>query len=173
MGAVLHTLNIRLFPEQLAYVANHAEDKAIIVDASFIPLLARVRDQLTTVKHIVVAGAGEPIGWAPTLSYEELLGAESRVRLAGVDERQAAAMCYTTGTTGNPKGVVYSHRSTYLHSMGITSATTLGISEHDRVLSIVPMFHANAWGTALRGVHHRRRPGHAPAVPAGRAAGPP
>ncbi len=148
MGAVLHTLNIRLFPEQLAYVANHAEDKAIIVDASLIPLLARVRDQLTTVKHIIVAGAGDTDGLGPTLSYEELLGAEEPgFDWPEFDERQAAAMCYTTGTTGNPKGVAYSHRSTFLHSMAITSASSLGINEQDRVLSIVPMFHANAWGT--------------------------
>ena len=148
MGAVLHTLNIRLFPEQLAYVVNHAEDKAIIVDASLIPLLARVRDQLTTVKHIIVAGAGDTDALGPTLSYDELLGAEEPgFDWPEFDEHQAAAMCYTTGTTGNPKGVAYSHRSTFLHSMAITSASSLGINEQDRVLSIVPMFHANAWGT--------------------------
>jgi fatty-acyl-CoA synthase len=148
MGAVLHTLNIRLFPEQLAYVVNHAEDKAIIVDSSLIPLLARVRDQLTTVKHIIVAGAGDTDALGPTIEYDELLGAEEPgFDWPEFDERQAAAMCYTSGTTGNPKGVAYSHRSTYLHSMAITSASSLGINEQDRVLSIVPMFHANAWGT--------------------------
>ncbi|HEY1987911.1 MAG TPA: long-chain fatty acid--CoA ligase [Acidimicrobiales bacterium] len=148
MGAVLHTLNIRLFPEQLAYVVNHAEDKAIIVDASLIPLLARVRDQFTTVKHIIVAGAGDTDALGPTLAYDELLGAEEPgFDWPEFDEHQAAAMCYTSGTTGNPKGVAYSHRSTFLHSMAITSASSLGINEQDRVLSIVPMFHANAWGT--------------------------
>ncbi len=148
MGAVLHTLNIRLFPEQLAYVVNHAEDKVIIVDAVLIPLLARVRDQLTTVKHIVVAGSGDTSGLGETHSYEELLGAEEPgYSWPSFDERQAAAMCYTSGTTGNPKGVVYSHRSTYLHSFAVTSGAALGISDQDRVLSIVPMFHANAWGT--------------------------
>jgi fatty-acyl-CoA synthase len=148
MGAVLHTLNIRLFPEQLAYVVNHAEDKAIIVDASLIPLLARVRDQLTTVKHIIVAGPGDTDALGSTFAYDELLGAEEPgFDWPEFDERQAAAMCYTTGTTGNPKGVAYSHRSTFLHSMAITSASSLGINEQDRVLSIVPMFHANAWGT--------------------------
>ncbi len=148
MGAVLHTLNLRLFPEQLAYVINHAEDKVIIVDASLVPLLARVRDQLTTVKHIVVAGAGDAGALGETSSYEEMLAAEEPgYPWPAFDERQAAAMCYTSGTTGNPKGVVYSHRSTYLHSMAITSASSLGINELDRVLSIVPMFHANAWGT--------------------------
>ena len=148
MGAVLHTLNLRLFPEQLAFVINHAEDKVIIVDDSLVPLLARVRDQLTTVKHIVVAGTGDASLLGETLSYEELLGAEEPgYAWPTFDERQAAAMCYTSGTTGNPKGVVYSHRSTFLHTMAITSGSSLGINELDRVLSIVPMFHANAWGT--------------------------
>lgn len=148
MGAVMHTLNIRLFPEQLSYIVNHAEDKAIIVDASLIPLLARVRDQLTTVKHFIVVGKGDPDALGNTLDYDELLAAERPgFQWPELDERQAAAMCYTSGTTGNPKGVAYSHRSTYLHSMAITSASSLGINEHDRVLSIVPMFHANAWGT--------------------------
>src|SRR5580692_2466957 len=147
MGAVLHTLNLRLFPEQLAYVINHAEDKVIIVDGSLIPLLARVRDQLGTVKHIVVVGDGDPSALGETLSYEELLGAEEPgYAWPTFDEHQAAAMCYTSGTTGNPKGVVYSHRSTYLHSFAGMSANALGATERDRVLVIVPMFHANAWG---------------------------
>ena len=148
MGAVLHTLNLRLFPEQLAYVINHAEDQIIIVDASLAPLLARVRDQLTTVKHIVVAGDGDTEALGETLSYEELLGAEEPgYDWPSLDERLAAAMCYTTGTTGNPKGVVYSHRSTYLHAFAVTSGAALGVHDQDSVLSIVPMFHANAWGT--------------------------
>ena len=148
MGAVLHTLNLRLFPEQLSYVINHAEDQVIIVDASLVPLLARVRDQLTTVKHIVVAGDTDTSALGETLSYEELLAAEDPgYAWPSFDERQAAAMCYTSGTTGNPKGVVYSHRSTYLHSFAVTSGAALGIHDQDIVLSIVPMFHANAWGT--------------------------
>ena len=148
MGAVLHTLNLRLFPEQLAYVINHGEDEVIIVDSSLVPLLARVRDQLTTVKHIVVAGDGDTSALGETHSYEALLAAEEPgYEWPSFDERQAAAMCYTSGTTGNPKGVVYSHRSTFLHTMAITSGSSLGINERDRVLSIVPMFHANAWGT--------------------------
>jgi acyl-CoA synthetase (AMP-forming)/AMP-acid ligase II len=148
MGAVLHTLNLRLFPEQLAYVINHAEDQVIIVDAVVAPLLARVRDQLTTVKQILVVGAGDTSGLGETLPYEELLGAEEPgYDWPQFDERNAAAMCYTSGTTGNPKGIVYSHRSTYLHTMAITSGSSLGVNERDRVLSIVPMFHANAWGT--------------------------
>jgi len=148
MGAVLHTLNLRLFPEQLAFVINHAEDQVIIVDDTLVPLLARVRDQLTTVKHFVVAGGGDGSALGETLSYEELLDAEEPGYVwPSFDERKAAAMCYTSGTTGNPKGVAYSHRSTYLHTFAITSGSSLGINERDRVLSIVPMFHANAWGT--------------------------
>lgn len=149
MGAVLHTLNIRLFPEQLAYVINHAEDKVIIVDGSIAPLLARVKDHLTTVEQFITVGpvaeGGEALG--ETLDYEELLaGEDPGYAYPDVDERAAAAMCYTSGTTGNPKGVVYSHRSTYLHSFGIASAQAMALTEHDRVLAIVPMFHANAWG---------------------------
>jgi len=148
MGAVLHTLNLRLFPEQLSYVVNHAEDRVIIVDASLVPLLARVRDQLTTVKHVVVAGPGDHSALGETLSYDDMLAAEEPgFPWPTFDERKAAAMCYTSGTTGNPKGVVYSHRSTVLHSMAVTSGSSLGINELDNVLSIVPMFHANAWGT--------------------------
>ena len=148
MGAVLHTLNIRLFPDQLAYVVNHAEDQVIIVDGSLVPLLARVRDQLRTVRHIVVVGPGERDALGTTLDYDDLLAAAGPgYAWPTFDERRAAAMCYTSGTTGNPKGVVYSHRSTFLHTMDVTSAATLGINERDRVLAVVPMFHANAWGT--------------------------
>jgi len=148
MGAVLHTLNLRLFPEQLAYIVNHAEDQVIMCDASIAGLLARVRDQIPTVRHIVVVGDGDAEALGATLAYEDLLAAEEPgFDWPRFDERQAAAMCYTSGTTGNPKGVVYSHRSTFLHSMAITAGSSLGISERDSVLSIVPMFHANAWGT--------------------------
>ncbi len=147
MGAVLHTLNIRLFPEQLAYVVNHAADKVIIVDASIAPLLARVRDQLTTVEHIITCGEGDTTGLGETLDYEELIGAQSPgYAYPDLDEKAAAAMCYTSGTTGNPKGVAYSHRSTYLHSMAVTSSQALQLNEQERILLIVPMFHANAWG---------------------------
>ena len=146
MGAVLHTLNIRLFPEQLTYVINHAEDSVLLVDASLVPLLARIHDQLETVKTVIVVGEGDASALGETLSYEELLAAEEPgFDWPELDERDAAAMCYTSGTTGNPKGVVYSHRSTYLHSMA--SAASLGIREGQRLLMIVPMFHANAWGT--------------------------
>ncbi len=147
MGAVLHTLNIRLFPEQLAYVANHAKDKVIIVDASIAPLLARVRDQLTTVEHIIICGEGDTSGLGETLDYEEIISDQiPGFDYPELDERSAAAMCYTSGTTGNPKGVAYSHRSTWLHSMAVTSSQALGVNESERVLLIVPQFHANAWG---------------------------
>jgi fatty-acyl-CoA synthase len=162
MGAVLHTLNLRLFPEQLSYVINHAEDRVILVDATIIPLLARVVKDLKTVEHFVVMGPGargvpemavdtSPLG-ENVLSYEELLAAESPgFEWPELDERSAAAMCYTSGTTGNPKGVVYSHRSSYLHSMGECSGSIFAISERDRILPIVPMFHANAWGLPYAG----------------------
>jgi fatty-acyl-CoA synthase len=153
MGAVLHTLNIRLFPEQLSYVTNHAEDRVVLVDDSLIPLLARVRETLETVEHFVVIGGGDASALGPgTLRYEELLAAEPPdFDWPALDERAAAAMCYTSGTTGNPKGVVYSHRSTVLHSFGTTSGAAWAISERDRVLLIVPMFHANAWGLPYAG----------------------
>ena len=153
MGAVLHTLNLRLFPEQLTYIVNHAEDRVILVDATLIPLLARVASELKTVEQFVVIGEGDASALgANVLSYEELLAAESPgFDYPDVDERSAAAMCYTSGTTGNPKGVVYSHRSTYLHSMAATSGTTFALTERDRILPIVPMFHANAWGLPYAG----------------------
>ncbi len=148
MGAVLHTLNIRLFPDQLAFVVNHAEDRVIIVDASIAPLLAKVRDQLTTVEHIIVKGPGDASILGETLDYDELLAAEDTgYDYPLLDERSGAAMCYTSGTTGNPKGVMYSHRSSYLHSVMVTSSANIAMSEHDRMLVIVPMFHANVWGT--------------------------
>ncbi|MFD0853823.1 AMP-binding protein, partial [Actinomadura adrarensis] len=151
MGAVLHTLNLRLFPDQLVYIANHAEDYVVIVDGSLIPLLAPVLPQMKTVRHVIVVGDGDTAPLADAgkelHSYEELLAAApSTFDWPEIDERSAAAMCYTSGTTGNPKGVVYSHRSAYLHSMAICTGNGLGMDEHDRVLPVVPMFHANAWG---------------------------
>jgi fatty-acyl-CoA synthase len=148
MGSVLHTLNIRLFPEQLAFIINHAQDRIIIVDASLAPLLARIRDQIPLVEKIIVHGE-EPTGvLGETLDYETLLAAERPgYEWPELDERDAAIMCYTSGTTGNPKGVVYSHRSTWLHSMASMTANSIGLSERDRCLLIVPMFHVNAWGS--------------------------
>src|SRR5499433_1190432 len=148
MGAVLHTLNVRLFPEQLTYVINHGEDKVILVDDSLVPVLARVARDLTTVEHYVVIGSGDlaPLG-LHALRYDALLAAEQPgFAWPAVDEHAAAAMCYTSGTTGNPKGVVYTHRSTFLHSMALCMTGSIGLNDTDRVLPIVPMFHANAWG---------------------------
>ncbi|PKV92562.1 fatty-acyl-CoA synthase [Amycolatopsis echigonensis] len=152
MGAVLHTLNIRLSAEQIRFIAGHAEDKAVIVDSSLVPLLARVLPGLDTVKVVLVTGDDgdlaplEGSGKA-VLRYEDVLGAESpEFAWTDADEDAGAAMCYTSGTTGDPKGVVYSHRSLYLHSMAACTGNGLGIAEQDRILPIVPMFHANAWG---------------------------
>lgn len=152
-GRVLHTLNIRLFPEQLVYIVNHAEDEVIFVDRSLVALLWPLLDQLHTVRHIVVMddGRGEvpsPDGGRALHDYEDLLAAASPVDFAVDDENRAAAMAYTSGTTGNPKGVIYSHRSTYLHTLACMSAGSLGVQESDRILPVVPMFHANAWGLA-------------------------
>jgi fatty-acyl-CoA synthase len=147
MGAILHTLNIRLFPDQLVYVVNHGADRVVIVDGSIAHLLAAVRDRLETVEHIIVCGDGDLTGLGETLDYEELIAAEQPgFTYPDLDERAAAAMCYTSGTTGNPKGVVYSHRSTFLHCFNVMSAGSLGFNERDRVLMVVPQFHANAWG---------------------------
>jgi fatty-acyl-CoA synthase len=148
MGAVLHTLNIRLSPEQLAYIINHAEDRVIIVDASLAGLFARVLDQLPEGTTIIVHGEESTGVLGDTLDYETLLGAERPgYEWPVLDERDAAIMCYTSGTTGNPKGVVYSHRSTWLHSMASMTSNSVGLSESDRCLLIVPMFHVNAWGS--------------------------
>ena len=150
-GRVLHTLNIRLFPEQVVYVANHAEDEVVFADRSLLPLLWPLIDKLETVRHVVVmddGGDAEIPDDPRVLAYEELLASAEPAQLAVEDENQAAAMCYTSGTTGNPKGVVYSHRSMTLHAMGTMLADTFALSERDVVLPVVPMFHANAWGLA-------------------------
>ena len=145
MGAVLHTLNIRLFPEQLIYIANHAEDQVILVDDSLVATLAPLLPEMNTVKHVIIVGDADCDAPQGAHRYEELLSAEDAgASWPDVDERSAAAMCYTSGTTGNPKGVVYSHRSVFLHSMMEIGA--LSLTERDRVLPVVPMFHANAWG---------------------------
>ena len=122
MGAVLHTLNLRLSPSQLAFVVNHGGDRVVIADASLLPLLAAIRPQLTALEKVIVVGSGDTAGLGDTLDYEELLAGSAPLEdWPELDETQAAAMCYTTGTTGDPKGVVYSHRSLWLHSNAISA----------------------------------------------------
>jgi fatty-acyl-CoA synthase len=156
-GRVLHTLNIRLFPEQLTYIVNHAQDEVIFVDRSLLTLLAPLLPTFTTVRHLVLMDDGkgeipEDLAGHELLDYEQLLAAASPVAFHIDDENRAASMCYTSGTTGNPKGVVYSHRSTFLHTMSAMTADSIGVRESDRILPVVPMFHANAWGLAHAGV---------------------
>ncbi|MGZ5377676.1 MAG: fatty acid--CoA ligase [Mycobacterium sp.] len=151
MGAVLHTLNIRLAGEQIAFIANQAEDSVVLVDVSLVPVFAAVLPDLTTVQTVVAVGDGdlEPLtaSGKNIVRYDDLLdGQPAKYEWPDLDEKCAAAMCYTSGTTGNPKGVVYSHRSTYLHSMSVCAANSIGLVDGDRVLPIVSMFHANAWG---------------------------
>ncbi len=148
VGAVLHTLNIRLFEEQLTYIVNHAEDRVIFVDDSLVPVLEKLAPSFSTVEHYVVMGDGDAGTLPNALRYEELISeaGDGDFDYPEIDERQAAALCYTSGTTGNPKGVLYSHRSISLHSTATLVKDGLGLSRSDRVLAVVPMFHANAWG---------------------------
>ncbi len=157
MGAVLHTLNLRLDPEVIGYIATHAADDVVIVDPSLVPLLAQVLPHSETIRHVIVTGTEDERDDAALAAlagasrsvhfYEDLLADQpGHFDWPEVDERSAAAMCYTSGTTGHPKGVVYSHRSMHLHSMAVSTAGVFGIAEPDRVLPVVPMFHANAWG---------------------------
>jgi fatty-acyl-CoA synthase len=150
-GRILHTGNLRYAPDQFIYTANHAEDEAFFVDRSLLPLFGKYLAELTTVKHVIVMDDGAPaeipddpriVRWAELVDTADEVDFGDRVD----DERQAAAICYTTGTTGHPKGVLYSHRSTWLHSMMLMTSAVFSISERDTVLPVVPMFHANAWG---------------------------
>ena len=157
-GRVMHTINIRYFADQLAYTVNHAEDEAVFVDRSLLPLLLQHLPRLETVRHVVVMDDGADVElpapdafdgisivlWSDVIEHATPVDFTDRV----TDERQGAAICYTTGTTGNPKGVFYTHRSTWLHSNATMSSAAFGLAESDRVLPVVPMFHANAWGLA-------------------------
>jgi fatty-acyl-CoA synthase len=147
MGSILHTLNIRLHPDQVAWITNHAEDRVVFVDDVLLPVFAKIAPQLKTVEQVVVMGSADGERPEGSLDYEELLaGSTPEFDWPAVDENEASAMCYTSGTTGNPKGVVYSHRSMVLHSWMVNLAETVGITARDAVLPVVPMFHANAWG---------------------------
>jgi fatty-acyl-CoA synthase len=153
-GAVLHTLNFRLSAQDLTYIINHANDSIIFVDASVYPMLAAIRDRIPTVKHIVVmkdtVDAAVPDGLA---EYEALLAqARPLERWPELAETDALGMCYTSGTTGHPKGVVYTHRGIFLHCMAQAMADTMALSENDVILHVVPMFHANAWCVPYGGV---------------------
>jgi fatty-acyl-CoA synthase len=138
-GAVLHTLNLRLSPDQLAFIINHAGEKIIFVDPSLVDLLEPIRDQLTAVEHIIVLDESD---YEPRLAS----AASAEYPWPALDEDEAAATCYTSGTTGNPKGVLYNHRSIYLHTMALSHVDCFAISERDTLLQVVPMFHANGWG---------------------------
>jgi fatty-acyl-CoA synthase len=151
MGGVLHTLNLRLHPDELAYIVNHAEDRAVLVDESLLPLWEQVRPKVN-VPITIVMGATKPVADG-YLEYDALVAkAEPAYDMPDPDERAACAMCYTTGTTGNPKGVLYSHRSIVLHTLGLSLDHCMGIREDDTVLPVVPMFHANAWGMPFSAV---------------------
>ena len=151
MGAICHTLNPRLFAEQLVYIINHAGDRIIFADISLLPVLAAIRSQIPVVEHVVAMTdkAHLPAG-ERALAYESLVErASAEFTWGGFDENTAAGLCYTSGTTGNPKGVLYSHRSNFLHTLAMLSPDVLGLSAVDVVLAVVPMFHANGWGLAF------------------------
>ncbi|GAA1538471.1 long-chain fatty acid--CoA ligase [Streptomyces albidochromogenes] len=191
MGAVLHPLNLRLPPEQLVWIVNHAADRVVVANGSLLPLLAPLLPHLKTVEHVVVSGPGDRSlldGCAPRVhEYEDLIADRpTTYDWPELDERAAAAMCYTSGTTGDPKGVVYSHRSLYLHSMQVNMAESMGLNDKDTTLVVVPQFHVMAWGlphaTFMTGINmlmpdrflqpaplaemiEREKPTHAAAVP--------
>ena len=146
-GAVLHTLNIRLFHDQLTYIVNHAADRFIVVDRSLLPIVRQLQPTFTSVEKIIVIDDGGDHDVGDAIDYEQLLGSGAEhFDFPRLDEKAAAMMCYTSGTTGNPKGVAYSHRALTLHSFGACLADSLAVSERETVMAIVPMFHANAWG---------------------------
>ncbi|MAB13513.1 3-(methylthio)propionyl-CoA ligase [Parvibaculum sp.] len=153
LGAVCHTLNPRLFAEQLIYIINHAEDKVIFLDLTFVPILEGIKDELPKVKAYVVMTdrAHMPETSLPNaLCYEEIVEAENgEFKWAEGDENDACGLCYTSGTTGNPKGVLYSHRSNVLHALAVNMGDALGMKSTDAMLPVVPMFHANAWGISF------------------------
>ena len=148
-GAVCHTLNVRLFPGQLSYIVNHAEDRVVFIDASVLPLFEQVAGEVHGVEHHVLVNAPRNVETAlpNVLHYEDLIdGAGDDFRWRSTDERMAMGLCYTSGTTGDPKGALFSHRSMFLHTLGENQAMGLGLTETDVVLPVVPQFHAMGWG---------------------------
>ncbi|GAB4577116.1 MAG: hypothetical protein Tsb008_22620 [Rhodothalassiaceae bacterium] len=170
MGAVAHTVNPRLYPEQIAYILNHAADRVLALDLSFVPLIAPLLADCPAIEHVILmtdrAHMPKDAPIPDALCYEDLVEAEDGAYdWPDLDENMAAGLCYTSGTTGDPKGVLYSHRSNVLHTMAAAMSDTLGVSARDAVLPVVPMFHANAWGVpylaamtgaklVLNGPHH-------------------
>lgn len=152
IGAVCHTLNPRLFPDQLAWIIDHAADRVLLADLSFVPLVAALRDRMPSVEHVVVMTDRDhmPAELPGALCYEDLVEQHhADVRWGGFDEQTAAGLCYTSGTTGAPKGVLYSHRSQFIHALCTMTTDVMQISAADTLLPIVPMFHANAWGVVF------------------------
>ena len=153
IGGIYHTLNPRLFPEQLAYIINHAEDKVIFTDLTFVPILEGLADLIPSVKHIIVmtdAAHMPETSLKQAICYEDLIAAQSgEFQWVKVQETDPCGLCYTSGTTGNPKGVLYSHRSNVLHTLASNASDVMGLRSVDSVLPVVPMFHANAWGIAF------------------------
>src|SRR5262245_43307541 len=153
IGAIYHTVNPRLFPDQIAWIVNHAEDRMMLVDLTFVPLLEKLAPRLSSIERYVVltdAAHMPETSLKNAVPYEEWIGeVDDDFAWQSFDENTAAGMCYTSGTTGNPKGVVYSHRSNVLHSMIVSAPDGMGISSRDVVMPVVPMFHANCWGLAL------------------------
>src|SRR5262249_35165265 len=153
LGAVYHTVNPRLFPDQIAWIVDHAEDRVMMTDLTFLPLLEKLADRLPTIERYIVLTDANHMPVTPlrnAQSYEEWIDeVDDDFAWKSLDENTAAGMCYTSGTTGKPKGVVYSHRSNVLHSMMASAPDAMGVSCRDTVMPVVPMFHANCWGLAL------------------------
>lgn len=152
IGAVLHTINPRLHPDQIAWIANHAEDSVLVFDTTFLPIVEACKDRLETIKTFVIYGDDSelPENSVGAISYESwIAGKSTDCKWGGFPEETACGLCYTSGTTGNPKGVLYSHRSNVLHTLITMSKDAMGMGASDVVLPVVPMFHANAWGLAL------------------------